>query len=134
MLIYHHLGVRRLGDVTVVRFGDHRISDSLEVNRIGEELEDIARRVAEGKLLLNFAGVVALSSLFLSKLLRFQRTVTGYGGRLALSDLEPEVAELFATTRLEQVFRICESEQDALRYLDHRPSPGNEAPQGESET
>jgi stage II sporulation protein AA (anti-sigma F factor antagonist) len=115
MSIYHHLGAWKHGEVIVVRFGERRILDELAVKRISDELNGVADRADCHNLVLNFASVVAVSSLMLGKLLMLQQKMASKGGRLTLCEIEPEVQEVFAATKLSQTIDIRESEDDAIR-------------------
>ena len=115
MSIYRHLGAWRQGNVTVVRFGEHRILDELAVKTIGDELNEIADHKDCRNLVLNFASVVGLSSLMLGKLLMLQKKMASKPGTLTLCEIEPEVQEVFAVTKLSHILDIRESEDDAIR-------------------
>ena len=60
--IYHHLGVSKHEDKTVVRFGDHRILDELTVKKISDELFGVAAGAKCHHLIMNFTGVRGLST------------------------------------------------------------------------
>jgi anti-anti-sigma factor len=115
MYAYRHLGVWKHGDVLSVRFGEHRILDEATVRMLGDELYAVADRPDCHNLLLNFASVVALSSLMVGKLLMLQRKMESKGGKLKLCELGPELQDLVSGTKLDQIFDIWEGEQDALR-------------------
>lgn len=125
MSIYRHLGVWKHGDVTVVRFGEHRILDELAVKQIGDELNKIADHVDCRNLVLNFASVVGLSSVMLGKLLMLQRKMALKGGKLKLCEIEPEIQEVFATTKLNHILDIRESEDEAIRAFASDTHPGS---------
>ena len=115
MSVYRHLGVWRQGNVAVVRFGEHRILDELAVKTIGDELNEIADHMDCRNLVLNFTSVVGLSSVMLGKLLMLQRKMALKGGNLKLCEIEPEIQEVFTTTKLNHILDIRESEDDAIR-------------------
>ena len=115
MSVYRHLAVWKHGDVIAVRFGEHRILDEATVRLLGEELYAVADRPDCHNLLLNFASVVALSSLMVGKLLMLQRKMVSKGGKLKLCEMGPELQDLVSGTKLDQIFDIWEGEQDALR-------------------
>jgi len=117
MLIYHHLGVWKHGDVVVVRFGDHHVLDELTVRKIAEELYSVADRENCHHLVLNFSGVLALSTLMLGKLLVLRKKMTCKGGRLVVCDLGPEVHDVLAAMKLDTILEIMDSEADALKAL-----------------
>jgi anti-sigma B factor antagonist len=123
MSIYHQLGVSKKGDVLVVRFGEHRILDEAVVNRIGNELYDVADRADCHHLLLNFASVAGLSTLMVGKLLMLQRKMESKGGKLKLCDLGPELQEIVTSTKLDQILDTWDSEQDALGAFAYHATP-----------
>jgi anti-anti-sigma factor len=115
MSIYRNLVVWKHGDVSVVRFGEHRILDERTVTKIIDELNEIAHRADCQNLVLNFAGVVNLSSLITGKLLTIQHILVMQGRKLKLCGIEPEVREVFTTKELNHILDIRESEDDAIR-------------------
>ena len=106
--------LREVGDVTVVRFVDHKIIDTGSIQQLVQELFSLVEEDNRGKLVLNFSDVDFLSSAALNKLIVLDRKVKGAGGKLKLSDLKPEIVEVFHITRLSQLFDIRDSEADAL--------------------
>jgi anti-sigma B factor antagonist len=115
--IYHQLAVWKHHDVTVVRFGEHRMLDELTVSKFGDELCHVAEQADCHNLLLNFAGVVGMSSLMVGKLIMLQRKIVARGAKLKLCDVGPELQEVVTATQLDQIFDIWDSEQDALKAL-----------------
>ena len=87
LLVYHHLGVWKHGNVIVVRFGDHQILDELTVKKIGEELYGVAEREDCRHLVVDFSSVLGLSTLMLGKLLTLRKKMAGKAGRLVLYDV-----------------------------------------------
>ena len=55
-----------------------------------------------------------LSSAALNKLIILDKKLREGGGKLKLSNLRPEIHEVFMITRLNQLFDIKEDEKDAL--------------------
>lgn len=108
------LDVSDVGDVTVVRFTDRRILDANNIEELGEQLFALVNRPGGRKLLLNFAEVEFLSSAALNKLLILDKKARMLGGKLKLSNLRPEIHEVFVITRLNQLFDIHEEEPGAL--------------------
>jgi anti-anti-sigma factor len=113
--VYHYLGVRKQGDVMVVRFGEHRIPDDLAVEKVGDELDSVADRPDCFHLLLNFASVASLSSLMLKRLLTLQRKVESKGGKLKLCQVGSEIQQVFTATAAGRSFGILDSERDGLK-------------------
>ena len=65
-------------------------------------------------MLLNFSNVEFLSSAALGKLITLDKKVKANAGRLKLSNIRPEIYEVFAITKLNKLFDIKDDEADAL--------------------
>jgi anti-sigma B factor antagonist len=111
---HERLDVSEVGDVTVVRFLERRILDATNIEELGGELFGLIERENRQKLLLNFHDVEFLSSAALNKLIILDKKLRDRGGLLKLSNLRPEIHEVFVITRLNQLFDIRGDEQEAL--------------------
>lgn len=105
------------GSVTVVTFADSKIIDSDEIQELGQELYDLVERDNHRRFVLNFSNVEFLSSAALGKLINFEKKVQGVEGDLILTNIRPEIYEVFAITRLTKLFTIKDDEADALALL-----------------
>ena len=111
---YRRLEVNEVGDVTVVRFRDHKIVEDVNIQELGQEMFLLVEKDRRGKLLLNFSSVEFLSSAALGKLITLDKRVKAHGGLLKLSNIRPEIFEVFAITKLNRLFDIKDDEADAL--------------------
>lgn len=114
MADHQHLDVSDVDGVTVIRFVDSRILDATSIEELGDELFDLVEQQNRKKMLINFTDVEFLSSAALNKLIILDKKVKSNDGKLVLSDLRPEIDEVFAITRLDQLFTIAAAEQEAL--------------------
>jgi anti-sigma B factor antagonist len=114
MAQYRRLTVSDVGDVTVVRFVDRKILDELNIQELGQELFQLVEEDNKTRLLLNFQHVEFLSSAALGKLITLDKKVKAHGGKMKLSNIRPEIYEVFAITKLNKLFDIKEDEADAL--------------------
>lgn len=114
MADYRRLTVSENGVVTVVRFIDKKILDESNIQEMGEELFRLVEKENRKLMLLNFANVEFLSSAALGKLITLDKKVKAHGGRLKLSNIRPEIREVFTITRLDKLLDIKENETDAL--------------------
>ena len=64
-------------------------------------------------IVLNFAAVGFLSSSALGKLITLEKKVKASGGKLRLSNIRPEIYEVFAITKLNKLFEIKDDEAEA---------------------
>jgi len=114
MGVHRRLEVAEVGDVTVVRFVDRKILDEANIQMLGEELFQLVEQENRKKILLSFDNVDFLSSAALGKLITLDKKVKEHGGTLRLSNIRPEIYEVFAITKLNKVFDVREQEADAL--------------------
>ena len=114
MAEYKRLDVNEVGDVTVVRFRDQKIIEDINIQELGRELFELLEVEKREKLLLNFSSVDFLSSAALGKLITLEKKVKANGGVLKLSNIRPEIYEVFAITKLNRLFDIKDDEADAL--------------------
>jgi len=111
---YRRLDVNEVGDVTVVRFRDRKIIDDINIQELGQELFRLIETDNRRKLLLNFSSVDFLSSAALGKLITLDKKVKAHSGVMKLSNIRPEIYEVFAITKLNRLFDIQDDEADAL--------------------
>ncbi|HOD81833.1 MAG: Anti-sigma-B factor antagonist [Planctomycetes bacterium ADurb.Bin126] len=71
--------------------------------------------------IMDFAGVKFISSAGLGVLVETQRRAQAAAKQLALVHLPPQLYKIFKVSRLDQVFRLCQDENDAIQAL--RPPP-----------
>ena len=114
MAVHRRLQLTPVGDVTVVRFVDRKILDEANIQELGQELFHLVEDEKRGNLLLNFSSVEFLSSAALGKLITLDKKVKSHGGKLKLSNIRPEIYEVFAITKLNRLFDIKDDEADAL--------------------
>lgn len=109
-----HLTVTSRDGVNVVEFADRKILDELCIAEIREELTALVDNAGSRTLLLSFKNVDYLSSAALSILITLNNQVGTKKGRLILSDISPQIFEVFKITRLNKLFEIYETAEDAL--------------------
>jgi anti-sigma B factor antagonist len=105
------------GGTTVVELTDRKILDEVSIAQIGEQLNVLAAQQSVPKLVLDFANVAHMSSSALGMLIKLHKRVREQKGEVCLCNIQPAIAEVFAITRLNEIFRICESRQKALESL-----------------
>ena len=113
MSTLNRIDVSDVGDVSVVQFRDRKILDESNIQEMGQELFELVDQ-NRSKVLLNFMNVEFLSSAALGKLITLDKKIKTATGQLKLSNIRPEIYEVFAITRLNKLFDIHEDESDAL--------------------
>jgi anti-sigma B factor antagonist len=102
------------GDVVQVRFVDRNILDEANIQRIGEEIVSVIEQRDRPKLLINFENVDHLSSAALGTLITINNKVRARSGQLRLAEIDPQIYEVFVITKLNKLFDIHDSADDAL--------------------
>ena len=103
--------------VSVVRFQDQKIIDPEAIQELGQELFDLVERDDRKNLVLNFSNVEFLSSAALGKLITFEKKAKRNDSQLFLTNISPEIFQVFAITNLDKLFKIKDTEADALAVL-----------------
>ncbi len=114
MATHRRIDVSKVGDVTVVKFLDKKILDEAGIQELGLELFGLVEHDNRKSILLNFSNVEFLSSAALGKLITLDRKVKSHKGRLKMSNIRPEILEVFQITKLNKVFDIRADEAEAV--------------------
>jgi len=114
MATHRRIDVSKTNDVTVVKFVDKKILDEAGIQELGAELFSLVEQDNRRSILLNFENVDFLSSAALGKLITLDRKVKQAQGRLKMSNIRPEILEVFQVTKLNKVFDIRAEEAEAL--------------------
>ena len=108
------LTVQNDGEVTRVQFLDRNILEETSIQQIGDEMAHLVDRSPNPKLLVVFEQVEHLSSAALGMLITINNKIRQKGGQMRLSDIDPQILEVFTITRLNKLFRIYDRAQEAL--------------------
>ncbi|MGD9791251.1 MAG: STAS domain-containing protein [Phycisphaerales bacterium] len=109
------LRVKRQNDITVVEFVDRNILDEANIQAIGDEIATLIDAEATPKMLISFSNVDHLSSAALGTLITINNRVRHKNGQLRLSNIDPQIYEVFVITRLNKLFQIFETSDDAIK-------------------
>lgn len=107
------LKVKREGSIVEVQFRDRNILDEANIQQIGEEIKTIIEAEAQPKLLINFSDVDHLSSAALGTLITVNNRVRSLKGQLRLSNIDPQIYQVFQITKLNKLFEIHETADKA---------------------
>ncbi len=108
------LDVQEIGDVTVVRFRDARVTNPMDIEELGRELYHVLEYKNCAKLVIDFTPVEFLSSATIGKLISLNRKIKTCKAALRLCNLRPEVRDVFHFCNLERVFEIRDSQAAAI--------------------
>lgn len=105
----------QIGDVGVVNFLTSQVLDELNVQQLGEELNNLVEKQGMTKLVINFSKIKFLSSAVLGKLISLNKKVTAEKGRMAFSNINDDIMQVFKITRLDKLIPIYEDEDEAVK-------------------
>lgn len=94
------------GNILVIQFTDSRILEESRIRQVGDDMIALLSKTEEEGVLLDFHGVVFMSSAMLGTLIRFHKKCKEYKVELRLCNIAPEIFQVFKLTRLDKVFDI----------------------------
>jgi len=90
--------------------------DPARIEKMGKELLTLIENDDDsGNVLINFENVSFFSSAAINKLIVLEKRVRATGGQIRLSNLRPEVRDLFSYTNLDSMFQIKDEQSDAIK-------------------
>lgn len=101
-------------DVKVVDFIESKILDEANIAEIGQQLTGLVEAKDRPKLLLDFHNVDHLSSAALGMLINVNNRIKQQNGQLRLSNIKPQILEVFEITKLNKLFKILPTRAEAL--------------------
>ena len=102
-------------DVSVVKFRDEKVMDPSRIEQMGIELLALVSDDDDSSnVLINFENVNFFSSAAINKLIVLEKRLRASGGQIRLSNLRPEVRDLFSYTNLDSMFQIKDEQAEAL--------------------
>ncbi len=112
--------VEHRNEIAFVYFNDTKILDSQRIELAGQELRETLEDKDTKQLVLNFRGVTFMSSAMITKLVVLDRNCKAKSVPLRLCGLVPSVLDVFKITNLNRLFKICDSEEQAIVSLDSK--------------
>lgn len=106
--------VRREEDVLVVQFTAQKFLTDTIIGIIGRELLALVDEVEDGKMLIDFQGVVFISNPMIGKLVLLRKKCGRQKVCLRLCGFTPPIREVFEITRLDKDFSIHDTQAEAL--------------------
>lgn len=105
--------VEQLGDAVVARFVNERLTDELNVERMGDELFSLTEQFQFKQVIVDMSKVVHMTSSSLGKLITMHRRLHRSQGRMVLCNLTEAVEDVLETSRLIDYFNVSNSIDDA---------------------
>ena len=101
-------------DILLVQFTSQKILSDVLIAQIGRELLELADE-ANGKMVLDFQGVTFMSSAMIGKIVLLNKKCKASNTIAKLCNIAPSIMEVFEITRLNKVFSIYDSVDEALK-------------------
>jgi anti-sigma B factor antagonist len=101
-------------DIRIVEFTHNKILDEANIADIGQTLISLIDEKVHPKILLDFSSVEHLSSAALGMLINANNRVKQKNGQLRLTNIKPQIYEVFVITKLNKLFRILPTRQEAV--------------------
>lgn len=95
--------VERNADQAELRFEDNLVSDTVE-NLRGTLKKLLSENL--NRIIMNFQSVEMIDSMGIGLLVSTHNTLTARGGSLIITNLSPDLLELFTVMRLNEFFTI----------------------------
>ena len=111
------VSVTQQKDIRIVEFTNNRILDEANISDIGNSLTALIDEKNNPKLLLDFSTVDHLSSAALGMLINANNRVKQKNGQLRLTNIKPQIFEVFVITKLNKLFKIHPTRADALASI-----------------
>ncbi len=108
------IDLENVASVAVVKFKDKKVMDPARIEKLGLELLTLVNTDKSSNVLINFENVNFFSSAAINKLIILEKRVRACGGEIRLSNLRPEVRDLFSYTNLDSIFRIDELQSESM--------------------
>ena len=99
----------------------------LEYGRIERDGQFALERIDKSKvknIVVDFCNTEYCGSTALGFLLRIWKRTRGFGGHMALCNVSPQEMEILTQMRLDSLWSICDSMEDALRAVHDEPTEG----------
>ena len=115
-----------VNDVSVVKLKDEKVMAPAQIETLGAELLSLVEttptkdKASTGtNVLINFENVRFFSSGAINKLIVLEKRVRAGGGKIRLSNMQPEVRDLFSYTNLDQMFDILSNQTEAIESFEN---------------
>lgn len=111
------IDTKKVGEVIIAVCRDMKLNDDLVIQEWGDQLLDLLSDQGNVRLLVNFERVLFMSSSALRALITLNKKAKDTGATLVLCCIDDNIMEAFRITRLDTVFQIKKTEEEAIRTM-----------------
>ncbi len=101
------------GDILTIYINELRLLDEMTIQQVYKEIMSVVEKTQEPNVLIHFGRVSFMSSSALGMLIRIHKKCKEFKISLKLSNISPNIREVFKITGLEKIFDICPDASDA---------------------
>lgn len=105
-------------EIVVATLTDEKILEEAQILALESSFMPLIEENSPLKLVLDFSNVKFLTSSVLGLLIRVSKKIYESEGVFRLCCIQPKIYEIFKITRLDKIFEIYPTRQDALEGLD----------------
>ena len=103
-----------VGDVQVVQFSRPDVTDAAFIKTAGDELYQVVKTQEVPRMVIDLENVKFLSSSTLGMFIALHKVVSKRGGQLRLSNVDPNVRDVFKITKLHKLIGIHDTTDEAV--------------------
>ena len=103
--------------VVVVAIDREKILEEKDVASLEATFTPLIEENDPVKMVIDFSKVEYLSSSVLGLLIRLSSTIKDKGGSMCLCNISSRIFGIFKITRLDKVFNVCETTEEAIKRL-----------------
>jgi len=103
------------GDYVSIRFLGVAMREVAEAQRAVQEIENVAYNHDLKVVIINFGGLVHLSSVFLGRLIQLQKSLKQLGMELRACGMSSDIEKAFKICKLEKLIPAFATEEEAIK-------------------
>jgi anti-anti-sigma factor len=102
------------GEQAIIYFVGSTVRDLGDVQKIVDEIEEVAYNSKIKLLVINFSRVTQLTSAFLGRLITLNKSLKQAGITLRLCSMSPQIEEAFRICKFQKLIPLFPNEEKAL--------------------
>lgn len=102
------------GEQAVIYFVGSTVRDLGDVQKIVDEIEEVAYNSKITLLVINFSRLTQLTSAFLGRLITLNKSLKQTGVTLRLCSMSPQIEEAFRICKFQKLIPLFPTEEKAL--------------------
>lgn len=112
------LNIRQAGPVIVIEFKDRRLTDQMQIQRIGQQLTALVDANNPPLIVIGFGKVEFLSSAALGLLISLEKSISARSGRLGLAAVSKDLLKIFTLLKLHKLAKMHDTVDEAIRDIE----------------